>query len=373
MQRTRTLAWKFLEPWEGKSCQVLLAGPHFSGGFEYLKREVDLENDRSSRNSHRPVMGKIELVTAPTRSLMKMHASHVHVAIPFMEPLQSNFIDAAPRLRLIQQYGVGLEGVDMVKATDSGIAVCNIPAEVSGNAQATAEHAIYLTTSLLRHSKDWDRRFLNRQLGGLPMPRTLYQKRVTVVGYGSVGKILVKYLITMGSIVTVVRKQKWNTAKPDNDLDGMIRKVDSLNDALPTTDVLILACTLTKETRHLINEPTVARFVPGVLLVNVGRGPLVQYEAIVNGLQSGQVGGFASDVGLGHPTLPSEPWDPQCNRQLTNHPSVIFTPHVAGYTDYSYEKMAQHIVKTVLGVMQGKQPPYWVNQKRPFNVQYLSF
>jgi phosphoglycerate dehydrogenase-like enzyme len=366
MQRTRALAWKFLDAWDGKSCQVLLAGSHFSGGYEYLKREVDRENRQPSNST----IGKIELVTAPTRSLIKMHAAHVHVAIPFMEQLQADFFDAAPRLRLVQQYGVGLEGVDIAKATEYGIAVCNIPAEVSGNAQATAEHAIYLTTSLLRHSKDWDRRFLNRQLGGLPMPRSLYQKRVTVVGYGSVGKVLVKYLITMGAIVTVVRKQKWKSATP-SEMDSVIQKAHSLNGALPNTDILILACTLTNETRHLINEATVTKFVPGTLLVNVGRGPLVQYEAIVSGLQSGQVGGFATDVGIGHPTLPSEPWDPNCNKQLTSHPNVIFTPHVAGYTDYSYEKMAQHIIKTVVGVMHGKQPPYWVNHKKTILYQSI--
>lgn len=303
------------------------------------------------------MLSLVELIHVVNAESILAAAPTVHVALPFMERLTVDWIQAAPDLRLIMQFGVGLEGVDVEAASRNDVAVSNIPATDSGNAQATAEHALFLSMSLLRHAYDLQRRFAARELGGLPLPRTVRGKRVTVVGYGAVGTILCNYLSVLGADVSVVRQRPWPTENPN---DGGINRVSSLKEALPDTDLLILACPLTPETTGLVNDETLALLPRDALVVNVGRGPLVEHSAILKALESNHIGGYASDVGVGHPTKPSEPWDP--NDELTLHEKTLFTPHVGGYCDSAYGKMSASIVDAIGCILRGEPPPVWVNR-----------
>lgn len=340
--------WRFLnKPISRFPCKILFAGSHFPSSLPYTQRIL----------KQRGLEGQVEIHVAQTRKEILGVIPTVDVAVPFMEPFDAEFFAASSdMLQLVMQFGVGLEGVDIAAATSRGIAVSNIPAEASGNAQATSEFALYLAMSLLRYSNSLDARLQDKMLGGLPIPRSLYEKNCTVVGYGSVGKILCRYLTTLGAHVSVVRKRPWIV----DEAGGRIIVVDSLMKALPTTDILFLACPLTPETHFLLNEETLRKLPRGSLVVNVGRGPLVEYNAINAALQSGHIGGFASDVGVGHPTKPSEPWDP--HDELSLESNVIFTPHVAGYTDVAYEKMAFAFVDAIECILHGQPPPIWVNQ-----------
>jgi phosphoglycerate dehydrogenase-like enzyme len=344
-------AWRFRKPLE-RTCRVVFAGPHFEAGLQYTK---DLLSKRSKHD--------IELIHAPTDDQLQLMAAEADVALPFMQPFDRDFLQSSPNLRLVMQYGVGLERVNVDEATRCGIAVSNIPASGgTGNAQATSEHALLLSMSLLRYmTHELPKRFDAGILGGVPVPTTLYRKNVTVVGYGAVGSTLCHYLATLGAHVTAIRQREWHEAESgDPPVPPGVRKGATLEEALPTTDLLILACTLTKETWHLLNDDRISLLPRGALVVNVGRGPLVEYTAILKALQSGAVGGFASDVGVGHPTKPSEPWDPQ--DVLSQLDNTIFTPHVGGYCDYSYETMAHSVVDAIECVIRGEPPPVWVNK-----------
>lgn len=126
--------------------------------------------------------------------------------------------------------------------------------------------------SLLRHynKSKFDGlsyRFNNQILGGLPVPKSLYIKNVTVVGYGSIGSVLCRYLVTMGANVTAVRKRCWSLFENDNEhvdpwsvITEKIKKAyaSSLEEALPETDLLILACEMKPQTFHLINRETIS-------------------------------------------------------------------------------------------------------------------
>ena len=334
--------WRFQEPLIEKPCRVLFAGTNFHAGYP-LTQQVLKERGLHCNGDGDNEETKIELLHAKTPEDIERLAPTAHVAVPFMERFPKDFLERSTKLRLVQQYGVGLEGVDIDTATKLGIAVSNIPAHGTGNAQATSEHALWLTISLLRHHQDLQRRFQQQELGGLPIPRTLYKKRVTIVGYGSVGKMLTQYMVMMGAQVQVVRNRSW-TETHDSIVIGEqdFEKVDSLHDALPTTDILILACVMTPQTYHMMNDETIQLLPEGAILVNVGRGHLVEYECVLKSIKAGHLGGFGSDVGIGHPTKPSEPWDP--NDELSKFPNVLFTPHVGGYCDYSYTVMSNRIV-----------------------------
>ena len=368
-KRTESVRWRFRENGpidEDEEIRVLLAGPHFHAALPSLQAELDRRKALEIAKSYDGKRKRhVLLVYAPTTEDLWREAPTADVAIPFMEAFSKDFFapKLTPKLRLVVQFGVGLEGVDLKVATSQGIAVSNVPAQESGNAMATAEHALYLAISLLRDfpTEDYQSRFRNRSLGGLPIPRTIYQKRVTVVGYGAVGSCLAKYLSALGAKVTVVRKTPWEACEGDTFLP--IHKADSLNEALPNTDVLFLACTLTNETISLLNDSTIALLPRGALVVNIARGALVDHGAMLTSLRSGHIGGYASDVGIGHPTKPSEPWDPSdeiCH--LGPNSNVLFTPHVGGYSDASYTVMVQRIVDSIEHVVRGEAPPVWVNK-----------
>jgi phosphoglycerate dehydrogenase-like enzyme len=350
---TSKAVWRFQKPLT-TTCRVVFAGPHFQAGLPQTQRVLATKG----------LLEQVELIHAPTRQELLTAVPSAHVALPFMERFDAAVFDAATaneneNLRLVMQFGVGLEGVDVESATAKGVAVSNIPAQKTLNAEATAEHAVFLAMSLLRNAYDLPRRFDAKELGGLPIPRTVHGKRVTVVGYGAVGSTVARYLTALGAQVTVVRRRPWSAE--DNNDDSSIQQAQSLAEALPTTDLAILACPATPETLHMVNDDTLALLPEGALLVNIGRGPLVEHGAILRALDSGRVGGFASDVGVGHPDKPSEPWDP--SDPLSRHPRALFTPHVGGYSDSSYQLMSEALVRAIECVIRGEPPPIWVNKE----------
>jgi len=357
---TKTAAastWRFTKPFAShQKCNVVFAGNHFLAGLEYTKAAL----------SRRNLWDQIEIIHAPTTDELFRAAPAAHVALPFMERFSYDFLQAATQLRLVQQFGVGLEGVDIPTASELGICVSNIPAQGTGNEFATAEHAIFLTLSLLRRAPtDLPVRFQNGVLGGLPPPQTLHGKRVTVVGFGNVGQQVCKYAHTMGAHVTAVRKRAWPSWDQIHKFPGeidpsfLVHQSNFLAQVLPTTDVLILACPVNSETWYLMNDTTLPLLPNHALVVNVGRGPLVEYEALYKALDSQKLGGFASDVGVGHATKPSEPWDP--NDPICQLDNVLFTPHVGGYSEVSYKNMTEVVVDHIECILRQEPPRIWVN------------
>ena len=182
-----SVRWRFREEGPidiGDEIRVLFAGPHFHAALPSLQAELDrrktlLASESDKKNSINGRNSNIVLVHAPTKDELWEQGPIADVAIPFMERFPKDFFapEVTPKLRLVVQFGVGLEGVDVNEATKRGIAVSNVPAEGTGNAQATSEHAVYLAISLLRGfpTQDYLSRFQNRSLGGLPIPRTLYK------------------------------------------------------------------------------------------------------------------------------------------------------------------------------------------------------
>ena len=187
--------WRFQRPFlhDNRCIKLVFAGPHFQASLQLTRDVLEDRRRRQRQQQHHPT--EVELIHAPTREELMAAAPIADIAVPFMERFDDQFLHHAPNLRLIQQFGVGLEGVNVDTATSLGICVANIPAAETGNAEATAEHALFLCLSLLRRAPmDLHQRFQKGILGALPIPRSLYGKRVTVVGYGAVGSKICEYL-----------------------------------------------------------------------------------------------------------------------------------------------------------------------------------
>ncbi len=257
----------------------------------------------------------------------------VDVAVPLMSKLTEDIINNAKKLKLIHQFGVGLEGVDIDAAKKKGILVANIPADKTGNAYSVSELALFLIFALLKNYKQSQESFINKQIG-YPLGDVILNKKFLILGYGNVGKAVAEILKKFPVNIYVARRKIFNGAE-----NGLIfTTFDKLEDILPEIDFLIVAITLNKETKDFVDEKIIDKMKKDSYLINISRGGTVKYEALLNALKNGSIKGAALDVYW------DEPFNPEDEILKYN---VITTPHIAGSTTYSYKLMAEFIAENV--------------------------
>jgi phosphoglycerate dehydrogenase-like enzyme len=247
--------------------------------------------------------------------------------------------------RLIQQFGVGLEGVDIQAARDRGIEVANVPAAGTGNADGVGEIAVLHLLALARRLREAGDAVAAGKLGE-PLGMPLSDARVVVLGLGAVGRAVVVRLAGFGARITGVG------SRDEADLPAATRALaleayvpaPRLVAALDGAEALIVCCTLNEQTRGLVAERELGALRRGGYVVNVARGPVVSYDALLAALRSGQIGGAGLDVYWDEPIDPSD-------ALLAENVSV--TPHVGGVTTGSYRRIAAQVVAGIELVRSG--------------------
>jgi len=279
---------------------------------------------------------------------LKEKIKDADVAIPLMGKLTKEIIESAEKLKLIQQFGVGLEGVDIETATKKKIYVANVPAHDTGNAYSVSELTLFFILALLKQYNKCQEAFKNKMIG-YPLGDTLIDKKFLILGYGNVGKAIVDILKPFKVNITVATR-RLRESKGDikfitfNDLDKLIENIDFLIIALP----------LTKETKDMIDEKILFTMKKDSYLINVGRGGIVKYEALLEALKKGYIRGAGLDV------FWEEPFNPK--DEILNY-NVIVTPHIAGSTKLSYNLISKVVADNIIKVLEKKLPPdNWVNQ-----------
>lgn len=278
----------------------------------------------------------LDRATLPSRD-MTFHFPHELISYDFTEPEQSaeriqhadivitnkailsaSAITQNPRLKLIAVAATGTNNVDVAAAKQAGVAVCNVRAY--GN-ESVAEHAFMLMITLMRnlpaYQRDvaaglWEKSPFFCHYGA-PM-RDLNGKTLAIFGRGNIGQTLASYAQAFKMRV-IFGEHKHATAIRD----GYV----SFTEAIQTADVISLHCPLTEQTVNMIGETELQQMKAGAILINCGRGGLVDETALVAALKYGQLGGAGVDV------LTQEP-PRQGNPLLKAHlPNLIITPHMA--------------------------------------------
>ena len=223
-----------------------------------------------------------------------------------------------PQLKLVAVTATGVNNVDVEAAKQNSTAVCNIRAY--GN-ESVAEHAVMMMITLMRnlpaYQRDvaaglWENSPFFCHLGA-PM-RDLNGKTLAIFGRGNIGKTLATYAQAFKMKVVFVEHKHAETVR-----DGYV----SFDEAIRSADVVSLNCPLTPQTANMIGEAELQRMKPGAILINCGRGGLVDEAALVAALKYGQIGGAGFDV------LTQEPprdGNPLLKARL---PNLIVTPHIA--------------------------------------------
>ena len=239
---------------------------------------------------------------------------------------------AGPQLRIVANYAVGLDNVDLEAARTRGVTVTNTPGVLTN---ATAEHAIALTLALLRRICEGDRALRRRdpwEWGpDFMVGEGLDGKRVLVVGPGRIG----------GRVAELARA---HGAGVDS-----VGRADDLHAALPAADVVTLHCPLTPETRHLIDAVALSAMKSTAVLVNTARGAVVDEAALVAALRDGSIAGAALDV-FEH--------EPAVSEELLGLENVVLTPHIASATHDARLAMGMLCVSALRAVLlEGRRPP----------------
>ena len=239
------------------------------------------------------------------------------VLLHVLERVTRAVIDAAPRLKLIQKLGVGVDTIDLDAARARGIAVCNMP---GANTRAVAELTLLLILATLRQLSALDRQTRGGQ-GWALEPALLDSlgelggRTVGLVGFGAVGKCLTPMLQGIGATVVYTSRRAASETSA---------QFVSLPELLAIADVVSLHVPLNAETAGMIDARAIQNMKQGAVLVNTARGGLVDYDALHRALTTGHLRGVGLDVFDAEPAGAAHPLF-----QLTN---VIVTPHVAWFT-----------------------------------------
>jgi len=272
------------------------------------------------------------------------------VLIPTMSPVTRDALRSADRLRLIQQCGAGLEGVDLEAARERKIPVANVPTDISGNADSVAELGIYLLIGLSRDFRGMARSHRDRKVGE-PMGRALKGKTVGIVGLGGIGRALVQRLRAFGVRLVGIKRRDPDKTREELGLDWAGRPED-LPDLLARSDYVVLALPLTAESREMIDGEAFSRMKEGAFIVNLSRGGLIHREALIGALASGKIAGAGLDV------FWEEPPDPDDTLFRYN---VLATPHIAGSTDISVRGIVEAVAENIRRIERGESPLYVKN------------
>src|SRR5947207_3919077 len=261
--------------------------------------------------------------------------------------LPDDLFAAAPRLRAVAIHGTGTDLVPLAEATARGVMGSNSP---GGNAQSVAEYCAMAMLVLARNvlaitnalrSETWDDA---RALGA--GTHEVAALTLGIVGVGEIGKRLAK-IAHRGFGMRVLGHQRRLDRLP---AEAQAADLDALVGA---SDFVVVTCPLTKETLHLFNRERFARMKSSAWLINVGRGAVVQEEALIEALCSRRIAGAMLDV--------YEHYRLEPGHALFALDNVVLTPHLAGMTVESRSRMSEAVAEEMLRMLAGEPPKNFVN------------
>lgn len=257
---------------------------------------------------------------------------------------------AGPSLKVIANYAVGFDNIDIRAAKRHNIVVTNAPGpEIS---EAVAEHTIALMFALLRRIVESDSFVRKGKHAGfepqLFLGNDFIGKTIGIIGMGRIGEALARRLYDGFGV-----KILYTSSSRDKTAEKKYRAQEvSLKVLLQRSDIVSLHVPLTRTTRHLIGKKELAMMKKTSYLINTARGPIVDEAALITALQTEEIAGAALDVFEHEPHIPSA---------LLRLPNVVFTPHIASATVEVRQTMSRRAAENILAVFAGKIPPNLVS------------
>jgi len=292
----------------------------------------------------------VQLVTLPesvTEDELARELADANLLLMCYTPITNRVIAEAKLLKGIVKYGVGIDAIDVVSAIRRGIPVVNVP----DYAEATvAEGAFALMIALAKRLPAISGA-VQRDGWIWPEPRWLGQdlagKTLALVGVGRIGRRMAR-MAGAGFGMRVLAYDPYATAQTF--LAEGIQRAEDLTAMLAEADFVSIHCVLNEQTRHLIGAAQIAKLKPGVILINVSRGPLIDEAALVRAVLDGRIAGVGLDVyGIeplakkGHPLSP-----------LYGRDNVILLPHLTFYTHEAMQRLEEDTLMRCFEILEGR-------------------
>lgn len=263
-------------------------------------------------------MGEVTIYDRTLLSQVVERAAAADVIVTNKVTLDKDILSRLPRLRLICVLATGYNTIDIHAARELGITVCNVPAYSTDSvAQMVFAHILNLTNSVAHYAAQTREGMWSQSPDFCYWDTPVHElagKTLGIVGLGNIGAKVAAIASVLGMDVFAY------TSKNATELPRYIRKT-TLEGIFAVSDILTLHCPLTPATNEMINRNTLSLMKKGALLVNTGRGQLVNERDVAEALASGQLGGYGADV------MCSEP--PAADSPLIAQPNAFITPHIA--------------------------------------------
>ncbi len=286
---------------------------------------------------------RVDLVVAPDTSadtLRRLVADADGVIVRSLLP--DDIFEHAPRLRAVVRHGVGLDMIPVERATDRGIPVANLP---GSNTQSVVEYCLAAMLHFRRPLAKIDMGLRSEGWGpARAMSNSATELARTVcgiVGVGAIGGGVARMAQHLGMRVFGL------TRDPSRLPEHVTPK--TRDELFAESDVVVLCCPLTSQTRHLVDASAIERMKPTAVLINVARGPVVDTAAVIKALHEGRLAGAALDVHDHHPLRGDEP--------IFDAPRLLLTPHVAAVTESSMRVMSEGSVDLMTALLAGRRHP----------------
>jgi len=262
------------------------------------------------------------------------------------KPVSDRMLEAATRCITVARYGVGVDNIDVERATELGIVVCNVPDYC---VDEVSDHTIALLLALARRIVDFARQTSAGQWDNQAFgtPRRLRGRTLGLVGFGRIARLVAEKAQGIGLQVLAFAP---NLSPGDH--DG-VHATRTLEELLECSEMVSLHAPLTSETRHLIGANQLARMRPGAMLINTARGGLLDLEAARAALLDGRLSALGLDV------LDEEP--PRPDNPILTTPGVVVTPHAAFYSEEAIAELQHKAVTNVIDALSGTPPATVVN------------
>ncbi len=261
------------------------------------------------------------------------------------EPWSAKVLEACSgSLKGIARFGAGFETVDLEKASELGIAVCNAPGT---NSKAVAEQALALTLAVMRQISVYDHRIRRGELTAT-MTQTL-EGTVALLGFGNIGREFARLLSVFP--VKVIAYDPYPNYEAAKELG--VEMVD-IETAITTADVISLHLPAVKEMHNFVCDETIAKMKDGVYIINTSRGYVVKETHLIEALKSGKVAGAGLDA------FKKEPFDR--TSEFIALPNVVLTPHSAAVSTQAVRMVYEHCAGVIAAYMRDEDPRSLLNK-----------
>lgn len=287
-------------------------------------------------------------VMPPPRDELLRRVAGIHGLLALLtDRVDDELLDAAgPQLRVVSNFAVGYDNIDVPACARRGIPVGNTPGVLT---EATADLAFTLLLAVARRIAEADQ-FVRDDRWVTWGPLLLLGRDVSgatlgIVGFGRIGREVARRAWGFGMRVLYVDR---NQAPSEVEAETGARRVD-LDTLLAESDFVSLHVSLNPETRHLIDAAALSKMRPGSVLINTSRGPVVDQEALTDALRTGHLWGAGLDVTDPEPMRADDP--------LVRMPNCLVVPHVASATERTRDRMAEKAAHNILAGLRGEPLP----------------